>query len=42
MEAEMFSVWSLRWLYNEYEVSFRESKESREWEYNGTQLDPGE
>jgi hypothetical protein len=50
MEAEMFPVWSVRWLYNEYKASSsdreaRESrergkrvdKESREWEYNGTQ-----
>jgi hypothetical protein len=36
MEAKMFSVWSVRWLYHEYEASSRH-REAREWENNGTQ-----
>jgi hypothetical protein len=36
MEEEVFSVWSVRWLYNEYEASSSD-RESREWEHNGTQ-----
>jgi hypothetical protein len=36
METKMFSLWSVRWLYHEYEASSRH-RESREGEYNGTQ-----
>jgi hypothetical protein len=30
MEAKMFSVWSVRWLYHEYEASSTQQSDNRE------------